>query len=357
MSAHNQPHPGTPVRPTLADVAKRAGVSGSTASIAFSGDGSISAKTRDRVLKAAEELNYAGPDPRARSLRQGRSGIVGVILEDRVLNSFRDPMMIAALDGISQELGESDGMLLLTWNGEGESSIQTAVFDAAIFMGCSPHLARSIEIMRQRNIPMVAIEGQRFDGVLSVSLDNRAASATIARHVFDLGHRRVATITLPLDSNRILRPLTEEIEASATTATSIDRLAGARDVFAGLGGAVARLSSSDEGYEAALSVLDAAPADRPTAIIAQSDLLAVGAIRAAESLGLSVPGDLTVVGFDGLRIEGMSDYDLTTMVQPATEKGRAAGLAVTQLLSGRESGDVSLTSYLHVGNTSGPVPD
>ncbi|CAN5374176.1 substrate-binding domain-containing protein [soil metagenome] len=337
-------------------MAKRAGVSGSTASIAFSGEGSISASTRERVLKAAEELNYAGPDPRARSLRQGRSGIVGVILEDRVLNSFRDPMMIAALDGISQELGESGGMLLLTSNGEDESTIQTAVFDAAIFMGCSPHLARSIEIMRQRNVPMVAIEGQKFEGVLSIVLDNHEASATMARLVHDLGHRRVATITLPLDWHRELRPLTAEIVDNATTATSLDRLEGAREVFADLGGFVAANSSSDEGFAAAVQLLDAAPGRRPTAIIAQSDLLAVGAIRAAESLGLRVGRDVTVVGFDGARIEGMSDYDLTTMVQPATEKGRAAGFAVTELLAGREAADESFTSRLHVGNTSGPAP-
>ncbi|MBM7473733.1 LacI family DNA-binding transcriptional regulator [Subtercola frigoramans] len=355
MSANNQPHPGATPRPTLADVAKRAGVSGSTASIAFSGDGSISAKTRDRVLAAAEELNYAGPDPRARSLRQGRSGIVGVILEDRVLHSFRDPMMIAALDGISQQLGDSGGMLLLTSNGEGESTIQTAVFDAAIFMGCSPHLARSIEIMRQRNVPMVAIEGQAFAGVLSVALDNREASVTLAQVVHDLGHRRVATITLPLDSLRERRPLTDELVRSATTATTLDRLEGAREVYPALTGVVAANSSTDEGMAAALVLLDAAPELRPTAIIAQSDLLAVGAIRAAESLGLRVPGDLTVVGFDGARIEGMNDYDLTTMVQPAMEKGRAAGFAVTELLAGRSVGDVSLTSVLHIGNTSGPV--
>ncbi|UFS58399.1 LacI family DNA-binding transcriptional regulator [Subtercola endophyticus] len=348
-------------RSTLADVAKRAGVSGSTASLAFSG-GSISVATRERVMTAARELNYSGPDPRARSLRQGRSGIVGVIIEDRVLNSFRDPMTLAALDGISQELGEGSGMLLLTAVGDGESTIQSAVFDAAIFMGCSPHLARSIEIMRQRNIPMVAIEGQAFDGVLAVSLDNREAARQIAQVVRDFGHTRVATVTLPLDALRSLRSLDDEIVATATTAVSIDRLEGARDVFPGIEGVVAASSSSEDGREAGLRLLAgpdllAAPASsRPTAILAQSDLLAVGVIRAAEQLGLAVPGDLTVVGFDGARIEGFSDYELTTMKQPATEKGRAAGAAVTALLAGEPAADVSFASVLRMGNTAGPVP-
>ncbi|RFA17255.1 hypothetical protein B7R21_00515 [Subtercola boreus] len=401
MSANNQPHPddgpdsGPSAAPsgassvehpraTLATVAKRAGVSASTASIAFSGVGSISEATRERILRAADELRYFGPDPRARSLRQGRSGIVGVVLEDRVIHSFRDPMTIAVLDGISQELGnENGGMLLLTSTGVGESSIQSAVFDAAVFLGCSPRLTRSIEVMRQRNIPMVAIEAQHFDGVLSVALDNREAATRLAQHVYDLGHRDVAVVTLPMDAVRELRALTDEIVAHATTAVSMERLGGAREVYPGLGGYVAANSASDDGFAAGLLVLGgagdgggsgdvraagAAGADvaggstragdewrRPTAIIAQSDLLAVGVIRAAESLGLKVPGDLTVVGFDGARIEGLSDHDLTTMVQPATEKGRAAGRAVTELLSGGHPPDAHFTCALHVGTTSAPL--
>ncbi|PPF79671.1 transcriptional regulator, partial [Subtercola sp. Z020] len=256
MSAERQPSIAEPSRPTLADVAKRAGVSGSTASIAFSGVGSISASTRERVLQAAEELRYFGPDPRARSLRQGRSGIVGVVLEDRVLHSFRDPMTIAVLDGISQTLGsEHSGLLLLTATGVGESSIQSAVFDAAVFLGCSPRLTRSIEVMRQRNIPMVAIEGQHFDGVLDVALDNREASTRLARLVHGLGHRRVATVVLPTDAERTLRPLSDEVLAQATTAVAIDRLAGARKVYPGLGGYVAANSSSDDGFAAGLRLL------------------------------------------------------------------------------------------------------
>ncbi|RFA07805.1 hypothetical protein B7R54_00205 [Subtercola boreus] len=393
MSANNQPHPvdgarsgesagaPDPSRSTLAGVAKRAGVSVSTASIAFSGIGSIATATRDRVLQAAAELRYFGPDPRARSLRQGRSGIVGVVLEDRVIHSFRDPMTIAVLDGISQELGnENGGLLLLTSTGIGESSIQSAVFDAAVFLGCSPRLTRSIEVMRQRNVPMVAIEAQHFDGVLSVALDNREASTRLAQHVYDLGHREVAVVALPMDALRQLRPLTDEIVADATTAVSMDRLAGAREVYAGLGGYVAANSSSDDGFAAGLLLLGGADVaggaggsggavgagagagagssrrGRPTAIIAQSDLLAVGVIRAAESLGLRVPADLTVVGFDGARIEGLSDHDLTTMVQPATEKGRAAGRAVTELLAGGHPPDVHFACTLHPGTTAAPPP-
>ena len=88
------------------------------------------------------------------------------------------------------------------------------------------------------------------------------------------------------------------------------------------------------------------PGRRPTAVIAQSDLLAAGVIRAAEELGLEVPGDVSVVGFDGVRVDGLWPYDLTTLVQPAVDKGRAAGHAIVEMLEGRVPRPASFTSEL-----------
>src|SRR3954468_19849994 len=92
-------------RPTLAGVAARAGVSASTASLVFSGAGPVSAATRERVLAAAADLDYAGPDPTARSLRRGRSGVIGIVTEDRLAEAFHDPINLALLDGIGDALG------------------------------------------------------------------------------------------------------------------------------------------------------------------------------------------------------------------------------------------------------------
>src|SRR5205823_2888479 len=107
-------------------------------------------------------------------------------------------------------------------------------------------------------------------------------------------------------------------------------------------------------------------AERPTAIIAQSDLLAVGVIAAAHELGLRVPEDLSVVGFDGVRLEGgrleggrlegVAPHDLTTMVQPAVAKGRAAGQAAIALLEGSDVAGETFTSAFHVGSTTAPPP-
>lgn len=101
-----EPEASTTPRPTLAAVAARAGVSVSTASLVFSGSGPVAATTRERVLAAAAELEYGGPDPTARSLRRGRSGVIAVVTEDRLTDAFRDPMNLAFLDGVAQAFGD-----------------------------------------------------------------------------------------------------------------------------------------------------------------------------------------------------------------------------------------------------------
>ena len=347
-----------PARPTLADVAARAGVSPSTASLAFSGQGPISDATRTRVLAAADALHYGGPDPRARSLRRGRSGIVGVTLEERVRYAFRDPIKIAMLDGLSEELGAiGAGVLLLADTGESAVTVEDAPVDAVVLIGSSARLVDSIAVLRRRGIPLVVIEGGTDEDVLEVTLDNREASRVGARHLADLGHRRVAVVALPLDRERGRGPVTPELEARATVTVSIERLAGAREVFPDLVAVAGASSRVEEGRVAAGLLLDVAPEHRPTAIIAQSDLLAAGVIRAAEDRGIRVPEGLSVVGFDGVRVDGLWPYDLTTLVQPAREKGRAAGRMVVTMLAGDEARPAAFTSEFHLGNTTAPPPE
>jgi DNA-binding LacI/PurR family transcriptional regulator len=340
-------------KPNLATVAALAGVSPSTASLAFSGAGPVAASTRARVFAAAEQLNYAGPDPRAQSLRRGRSGIIGVVMEERVRDAFRDPMNIAMLDGLADEIGTTgSGLLLLTETGDDRLGFASAPMDAVVLIGCSTRLDESVALLRQRGMPIVAVEAPHMAGVVAIDLANREASASAARHLRELGHTRVGVVTLPLEQSHAAGPLTPDWRATATSEVGIQRLLGVADIYDEFGGYVASTSSIDAGIAAGLAML-ADPANRPTGIVAQSDLLAIGVIRAVEQLGLAVPGDVSVVGFDGARID--SGYDLTTMVQPAVEKGRAAGRAVIDMLAGSDPTPVTFTTEFHAGNTTGPT--
>ncbi|CAN5158340.1 substrate-binding domain-containing protein [soil metagenome] len=345
---------GATARPTLAAVAARAGVSASTASLAFSGSGPVSAATRERVLAAAADLDYAGPDPTARSLRRGRSGVIGVVTEERLADTFRDPMNLALLDGIGEALGdERIGLLVIPLAGDG-TDLASASMDAAILLGCSTDLESSVAALGRRRMPIVAIEAPPMAGVIAVDLDNRAATRAGAAHLRELGHERVALVTLPLDSAHTRGPLTPDRERASTSHSANERIHGARAVFPAAGGMSAGGSTIDEGLLAGRALLDVPVATRPTAIIAQSDLLAVGVIRAAEELGLDVPGDLSVLGFDGIRLEGATTHVLTTLVQPAVEKGRAAAAAVLAGLAGRPADRVELHAELRVGSTTAP---
>jgi len=353
MDVRARPH-ATP-RPNLAAVAALAGVSASTASLAFSGSGPVSDATRAKVLAAAAELNYAGPDPRARSLRRGRSGIIGVVIEDRLRDAFRDPINIAMLDGLADATGsgtDAASLLLLTETGDASGGVDTAPVDAVVLIGCSTRLEDSVEVLRHRGIPIVAIEAEHRDGVVSIDLDNREGSRMLATVLKDLGHERVAMVTLPLDPARTRGELTAEKITASTGWTASQRILGVRDVYPDAGGWIASGSFIEEGTVAALELLRSTTP--PTAIIAQSDLLAVGVIRAAQELGMTVPDDLSVVGFDGVRLDGIAPLELTTRVQPAVDKGRAAGHAVLQLLEGGVADGETFTSTYFAGNTVAP---
>jgi DNA-binding LacI/PurR family transcriptional regulator len=345
-------------RPTISDVAREAGVSASTASVVFSGKTAVSDATRKRVRDAAASLGYTGPDPRAASLRRGRSGIVGVVFEEHLGAAFLDPVKTLMMDGLADGVASlGAGLLLLrdhapSGTGDASPTLTTAPLDAAVLIGCSGMLRESLAAVTARGIPVVVIEGDAGEDIPKIGLDNREAQRQAASHLKSLGHERVAIVTLPIragwDRGRF------GVDEHITVDVTRERLAGGRDVFpdAQLYGAAG--SFIDEGFAAGRELF-ADPSARPTAVIAQSDLLAAGVIRAAEEAGLRVPEDVSVTGFDGIVVDGLAPYELTTLVQPAADKGRAAGVAVAAMLAGDAAASIRFTCEFRVGNTTGPA--
>jgi DNA-binding LacI/PurR family transcriptional regulator len=328
-------------RATIADVARAAGA------------------TRQRVLAVAAELGYTGPDPRAASLRRGRSGIVAVALEEHLRTAFLDPIKTATMDGLTDGLAQlGAGVLLLRDDPEAGSdapTLATAPIDAAVLIGCSGRMRETLQAVRNRGLPVVVIEGDAGDDVPRMELDNGEAAAQIAHHVRALGHRRVAVVTLPFDGAKVRGDATPERIAAITTPVTSARLDGTLSVFPYARVVSAAGSLIDEGLIAGRTLF-ADPQTRPTAVIAQSDLLAAGVIRAAEEAGLRVPEDVSVAGFDGIAVDGLGEHVLTTAVQPAVEKGRAAGDAVARMLAGEQAASIRFTCTFREGTTTGPVP-
>ncbi|PJI94949.1 LacI family DNA-binding transcriptional regulator [Luteimicrobium subarcticum] len=347
-------------RPTLSAVASRAGVSVSTASIAFSGSGPIADATRERVLDAARELGYTGPSPLGRQLRSGRSGIVGVVVGDHVSRTFRDPVAVRVLDGLVSELGAAGlGVLLIPGIGQDtDPLLQTAAMDVAVLVWGARSDDPTYAALETRGLPVVIGEGAPRPGVPLVAIADREGTAALGRHVVGLGHERVAAVALPFgcspehtglaDADRVARA------ARTPTRNRLDGLTDAGITPVAVWEADASLV--EEGRAAGLALLDVPAERRPTAVLAQSDLLAAGVLLAAHDLGLRVPEDVSVAGFDGVDLPWLGADRLTTVRQPLEGKGTALGRAVVALLAGEEPGSVVLDVELSPGTTTGPAP-
>lgn len=352
---------GTSGRPTLSQVAASAGVSLSTASLVFSGSGPVSDTTRRQVRAAADELGYRGPNPLARSLRQGRSGIVGVLIGERLRYAFRDPVSVALLDGLTEELAPAGfALLLLSGNsghlGPTSEQVATAPLDAAVVESCSSADEHALTALRARGVPLVVVEGPHIPDAPSVQIDNFGASAELTRHLLDLGHRELGAVTLPAEQPPGPGGWVDGTRRSMTTfPTWSDRLRGVEAAAGHRIPAWEAASGMIEQGERAGHALLALP-DRPTAVVAQSDLLAVGVIRAAHATGLRVPEDISVAGFDGIDTPWLNPLTLTTVEQPKTEKGRAAGRMVTQLLDGTIPEATLIPITVRPGATTAPPP-
>jgi DNA-binding LacI/PurR family transcriptional regulator len=345
---------------TLADVAALAKVSTSTASLAYRRTGSITERTRARILAAGAEIGYAGPNPTARSLKSGRSGIVGIIVAGAVRRAFQNPVAMATMAGLSEALDELDvGQLLLSHRSEsGERSarlLDGMPVDAVVFLTRGEEFDGLLPSMRARRIPMVGVEGPHEEGVTLVDIDDGSGMGVLARYVRDLGHRRVGVVmrTTRIDENGPpgpLMPVDARLD-SISNRTIRERLRAVASVFPEAVRVEAGGRELDSGEIAAGRLLD--QASPPTAILAQNDMLAVGALRAASARGLRVPQDLTVTGFDGADLP-LLGRRLTTVQQPLHDRGLQAGRMVGELLAGGSPPSIVLPVSFREGDTSGP---
>lgn len=297
--------------PTIFDVAKRAGVSKSTVSRVLNG-GPVSPDTRRAVLEAVESLGYR-PNVAARGLVTKRSQTVGFVLTDA-----SDPYYSQVIRGVDTALSEKGYSLILCsarWDNERELSYvrllsehrvdgliilsaQTTANDAALF--ALAKVADRPVVVLDRSLPEA-----EFD---TVGVDDFAAAAGVVRHLAALGHTRIAHVAGPLNYHSGVRRLEGYKSALAEQGLDTDPRLIVPGNFTKQGG-----------YEAAMRLFSLDP--RPTAVFAANDVSALGVWQAAREAGLSVPGDLALVGFDDIELLAMADIPLTTVRQPRYDFG------------------------------------
>ena len=307
-------------RVTLNTIAEAVGVSRTTVSNAYNRPDQLTPELRDRILGTARELGYAGPDPAARRLRSGRRDSVGLLVTEGLSSTFADPASVLLLQGIARAT-EDAGVALLVVPERG------GVLDAVVDAFCLYSMAAehpNVAAARQRGLPLVVVDEPRLAGHAFVGVEHRHGARLAAEHLLALGHRRFAMLT-----------------AQTRRGVHRERLAGYRDALDAAGVAWQDLPCfelpadlPERGLEAARAALAADPP--PTALIAATDQLALGALEAAREAGMRVPEDVSVVGFDDVPGAAWSRPALTTVRQPLLEQGEVAGRLLSGAGDGRE---------------------
>lgn len=352
------------MRPTLQTVAEAVGVSRSTVSNAYSNPDQLSAELREKIFEVARQIGYPGPNPAARSLRRGRVGAIGVLFTDSLPYAFTDPYAVQFLRGISEAAERHDsGLLLVPLAGDekaGVHAVQNAAVDGFCIY-CVPEWHWAAEAIRSRGLPIVTSEQHDDDqpDVLYVGIDERAAARAAAAHLVALGHRKVAVMSDYVVTERINAPVTIASPEEVRYYTAGERLRGFRDAFAEAGVAwtditvlSAVANSREDGARAAAYALDRA--DRPTAILAATDLLALGVLDALAVRGLRPGHDVSVTGFDDIAEAGAAG--LTTVRQDPIERGRRSGELLLDPPDDPAARRILLPTELVVRASTGPAP-
>lgn len=360
MRASKPPAP----RANLRDLARSLGVSPATISNAYHHPERLSAELRARVFETADRLGYH-PNPTASGLRMRTTGTVGVLYKDALPFAFTDPAFSLFLKGVAETI-QGPGLRLLLLSGDSPpghaAELRNAAIDGLVFYAPAQRDPRITQAAR-RHLPAVLVDSEPLPGMPVVTIDDEAGADAEAAHLFELGHRRLAVLGMPyaLDNPTGPAPI-EALERSAFRAIRA-RCAGYARAARRLGvpwrETVSAWATDANGIEAgrvAGRAILSAPRP-PTAVICLSDQLALGVLAAARELGVRVPEDVSVVGFDDVPEAARTTPPLTTVRQPHDEKGRVSTALLLDLLAGRRPpARKLLRTSLVVRGSSGPAP-
>lgn len=343
--AHEQDAPDRPM--TMQDIARASGVSQSTVSRVLNDAVTtvpIAEVTRQRVLEAASRLGYR-PNPLARGLRGARTMLLGIIVRE-----ISDPFFAYAVEAVSMRARERNYNVVL---GSAHSLADEAIelravletrhCDAIILLGDMRDQPRMLDDLSASRVPVVALwQGSALAGVSTVNVDNRAGIDAAIDHLTSLGHRRFGFIGEG-----------QHVDVRARLAAFVDRLTELgmppRDVHI-----LPAINDPAAGAEAFRRL--ASSVDPPTAVVTATDIIAIGALHAAHGLGIAIPAQVSVVGFDDIPLAAYTAPPLTTVHNPITEM---VNLAVDLAIDGPPSGAAHhvLAPSFTVRATTGPASD
>jgi len=331
---------------SVKDVAARSGVSFQTTSKVLNGKGSVSEETRARILAAASELGYV-PNLQARSLVMQRTLTVGVITGD-----FSDPGLSRCLAGAEQEARRQGYGLMLTSiepEGSGTEYALPAMMERRVdgILLAAPQMEEdeALSHVLDRTLPVVSVHHIPGEAVMTVTADDEEAGYLATRHLIDLGHRVIGSLTGPT-----ARRLTQNRLRGHRKALKESGIAGSSDLAEEAG------TDVGGGARALPRLLDRRP--DVTAIFCHHDLIAVGALSALRAAGRRVPDGCSVVGCDGLDSAAYTSPPLTTVRVPFYEIGAEAMRLLLRLVANGSTTGAGVLLPVRLitrGSTSSPA--
>ncbi|WP_029620298.1 LacI family DNA-binding transcriptional regulator [Pseudorhizobium marinum] len=336
-------------RPTLVDIARECGLSRATVARALSGKGYVDLDRRRLIQETADRLGYR-TSTIARALRTQRTSSIGVLIADITNPIF--PQIVKGID----EIVSGDGHTMFLSNTDEDPQKQVAIMRSLLdrqvdgIVMVSQTLANETLKLLERGPPCVFVNRRPHEGVDYVGPDNEQGIELLLAHLRGLGHRRIAYVSGPAHSSTSRERLAHFRVSMMAYGLEVDE----RLVFSGN-------YYKESGAKAAEAFMSVTP--RPTAVIAANDFVALGVVGYLHSIGLSVPADISVTGFDDvfdfslMETEALKVEGLTTVHQPKRHLGRAAGKLLLERLGepdtpGRK---VILPTELRIRDTTGPV--
>lgn len=332
--------------PTVADVARRAGVSTATVSRCLNLPSQVQPETREKVFAAISELGYS-PNFGARALAARRTNTIGAIIP-----TMENAIFARAIQAFQEEL-HGVGITLLIASSSYRPDIEADQIRTLVARGADALLLIGhdrdpaiYDFLEARGIPvLIAWAYDPRQPRVSIGFDNRAAMAAMAEEVLRLGHRRIGIISAVCAGNDRARDRVEGVW-QAMRAHGLDP---------GTAPLIETPYSIENGGKALAELMNKFP--RPTAVICGNDVLAVGALQMAQRLGLRVPQDLSVTGFDDIELATVVDPALTTVHVPHREMGRQAARLLGDMVAGtRPQASTQLATRLCLRGTLAAPP-
>ena len=344
-------------RPRIADVAREAGVSKTAVSFAFNSPERLAAGTASRIRAVAATLGYR-PNPVARLLTQQRTMTLGVLTPQALAATFSNPFFAEFSEGVAQTAERLGYELhfISPLHGSLALAVGRATVDGVVAIGLSASHPEVGQI-QAAGLPMVFVDSDDLPGHSSVVVDDEGGAQAAADHLLALGHRDVLVLAVEAPEGS-----PDAGPGSADIGVTGRRLRGYRAAFDAVSvelpasRIVAGRASIDGGADAFRRAW--AAGHRPTGVLAMSDAMAIGAMSAARDIGVLVPRDLSIVGFDDIDVAAHVEPPLTTVHQPIREKGAEAARLLLAWIERREPRPERrrLSTRLIVRRSTGPAP-